>query len=64
MYRLVCALYEAGRPIWARQRGVDIKKMHTFLKCAPLALIGGVVCMPQNVCIHPINIRMHFMYEL
>jgi hypothetical protein len=39
---LVCALYEAGRPIRARQRGVGIKKrVHTFLKCAPLALVHG-----------------------
>ena len=37
MYRLGCALCEAGRPIWARQRGVDRyknayikKRVHTF----------------------------------
>lgn len=64
MYRLGCALCEAGRPIWARQRGVHIKKECTPFTVCTFGLIHGVVCMPQNVCIHPINIRMHLMYEL
>ena len=41
MCMLVCALYEAGRPIRARQRGVDIKK----------------VCTPFTVCTFGFNRR-------